>query len=413
MFRSLRARIAASHAIVLLVILVTLGVALQYLLARSLDATATNELRTNALGVAGRIAEDGRVIAPPDSDVPSDAATQIAVYAAPDDALVGEGRETPSWLLHYPDAVTDLQAGGEPVRVVVEPARIDGATVAWVAAGRSLIAEDELLHRVRMLLLAGGVVALVVSVLGGWWLAGRAVEPVERAFRAQAAFAADASHELRTPLTFIQQGVEVLAEHDRVLGPQVLAEIDYLTSLTRRLLDLARIDAGEAEPTPFRLSSAVESACHRSVRALGVALRIERVTQDLVIDGDRTGAEAALDAVLENVARHGGGTADVRVRPVDGSAMIDIADHGPGMPEASRDRAFERFFRADVARARRTGGAGLGLALARALIEAQHGTIELAPTPGGGLTVTIALPIAATSALAPSATEAQSTVRTK
>jgi two-component system OmpR family sensor kinase len=256
-------------------------------------------------------------------------------------------------------------------------------------------------------------VALVVSVLGGWWLAGRAVEPVERAFRAQAAFAADASHELRTPLTFIQQGVEVLAEHDRVLGPQVLAEIDYLTSLTRRLLDLARIDAGEAEPTPFRLSSAVESACHRSVRALGVALRIERVTQDLVIDGDRTGAEAALDAVLENVARHGGGTADVRVRPVDGSAMIDIADHGPGMPEASRDRAFERFFRADVARARRTGGAGLGLALARALIEAQHGTIELAPTPGGGLTVTIALPIAATSALAPSATEAQSTVRTK
>jgi two-component system OmpR family sensor kinase len=93
--------------------------------------------------------------------------------------------------------------------------------------------------------------------------------------------------------------------------------------------------------------------------------------------------------------------------------LVEIADHGPGMTEASRDRAFERFFRADAARARGSGGAGLGLALARALVEAQHGTIELSPTPGGGLTVTIALPIAATSALAPSVTEAQSTVRTK
>jgi signal transduction histidine kinase len=298
--------------------------------------------------------------------------------------------------------VTDLQAGGEPVRVVMEPAQIDGVTVGWVAAGRSLVAEDELLHRVRMLLLAGGVVALAVSVLAGWWLAGRAVEPVERAFRAQAEFAADASHELRTPLTFIRQGVEVLAEHDRTLGPQVLAEVDYLTSLTRRLLDLARTDAGEAAVTTFRLSSAVESACHRSARALGISLAMGEANEDLVVDGDRTGLEAALDAVFENVARHGAGRADVRVRSADGSARIEIADRGPGIPEASRDRAFERFFRADVARARRTGGAGLGLSLARALVEAQHGSIELSPTPGGGLTVTITLPEAATPVLTPS-----------
>jgi two-component system sensor histidine kinase CiaH len=405
MFRSLRVRIAASHAVVLLVILVVLGVALQFLLARSLDAAVTNELRTSSLGVADRIAEDGRAVTPPDSDVPSDAATQIAVYAAPSDTLVGERRETPSWLAHYPIAVTDLQVGGEPVRVVVEPAQVNGITVAWVVAGRSLLAEDDLVHRVRMLLLAGGAVAVGVSMAAGWWLAGRAVRPVERAFRAQAEFAADASHELRTPLTFIRQGVEVLAEHDRALGPEVLAEVDYLAALTRRLLDLARTEAGDAAaaPTPFALPAAVASACHRSSRALGISLHLGGSLDDVTVEGDRTGLEAALDAVFENVARHGGGAADVRLHHDAGAAVIEIADHGPGMPEGSHDRAFERFFRADAARARRTGGAGLGLALARALVVTQHGTIALSPTPGGGLTVTIALPASVTLGLASSA----------
>src|SRR5439155_14711183 len=116
--------------------------------------------------------------------------------------------------------------------------------VAWIAAGRSLLPEERLLHRVRLQFLLGGAAAVLVSLGAGRWLAGRAVRPVERAYEAQAGFAADASHELRTPLTFIRSGVEVLAERDPELGRDVLSEVDYLTGVTQRLLLLARAERG-------------------------------------------------------------------------------------------------------------------------------------------------------------------------
>jgi two-component system OmpR family sensor kinase len=116
--------------------------------------------------------------------------------------------------------------------------------------------------------------------------------------------------------------------------------------------------------------------------------------ESLSVPADRIALEAALDAVLENVARHGGGAAEIRWG-VDGAreAVITIEDHGKGMPAEAQHRAFERFFRADPSRTRDTGGVGLGLALARALVEAHRGRMWLEPTPGGGLTASIALPL--------------------
>ena len=192
MFRSLRLRVALSHAFVLVVILLALGGIGQFLLARSLNASVTNELTQAASGVVGHIQEAGAPVRPPDSDVPSQAGIQWAVYAAADGSLVGEPRETPAWLIHYPDPVTDLEVKNEHVRVVVLSATVAGRTAAWVAAGRSMLPEDRLLHRVRWLLLVGGAIAVVLSMGAGWWLAGRAVRPVERAYEAQAGFAADA-----------------------------------------------------------------------------------------------------------------------------------------------------------------------------------------------------------------------------
>jgi two-component system, OmpR family, sensor histidine kinase CiaH len=276
----------------------------------------------------------------------------------------------------------------------VLPAQVQGRTVAWVAAGRSMLPEDRLLHRVRLLLLAGGAVAVVVSLGAGWWLAGRAVRPVELAYEAQAGFAADASHELRTPLTFVRQGVEVLSEHDPALGQEVLSEIDYLTGLTGRLLDLARAEHGRIDLTlePVDVSAVTRSAVHRSERAHGNVLDVSG--EPLGAMADPIALEAVLDAVLENVARHGEGGADVAWTSASGEVTISVADHGPGMAAEHRGQAFERFFRADPSRNRDTGGAGLGLALAHTLVDAQHGRLGLEPTPGGGLTVTINLPAA-------------------
>jgi signal transduction histidine kinase len=391
-FRSLRFRIAASHASVLAVILLALGGAGLLLLSRDLDREVTSQLVATARQQANRIEEVGRPVPPPDSDVPSASATQVAVFT-PTGTPIGEQTEVPAWLAPGPSRLHDVTVEGERVRVVTLAAGSKSSPIAFVVAGRSLEPEEHLLHRVRLLLSLGGLVAIGLSMAAGWWLAGRAVRPVQAAYEAQAGFAADASHELRTPLTFIRSGVEVLGERDPELGEQVLSEIDYLTGLTRRLLDLARAERGTLvlERSPVDVAEACRSAARRSRSASGTRLTLEG--GQLPATGDRVALEAALDAVLENVGVHGGGEATVRWERTDGVAVVSIQDHGPGLPPELAVRAFERFARADPSRTRTTGGAGLGLAVARSLVEAQGGRMWLEPTPGGGLTAKIALPI--------------------
>jgi signal transduction histidine kinase len=395
MFRSLRVRLMLSHALVFAAVLVVLGFALQLVLSGSLNSSATDDLLTAARAQVSRIERSAEVLPPVDSDVPSAASLQMAVYAEPGDIPIGEPTETPAWLKRYPAETTDLTVSGERVRVVAVPAVIDGRTVAWVVAGRSLAAEDGLVRRVRSLLLVGGAVAILASLAAGRWLAGRAMRPVERAYEAQAGFAADASHELRTPLTFIRSGVEVLAERDPELGRDVLSEIDYLTGLTQRLLLLARAERGTLalERGPVDVAAVCRSAARRSEAAHASSLSLEG-SNPLIASGDRVGTEAALDALLENVNIHGGGAAELRWDVVGAKAIVTVTDHGPGLDGDAADRAFERFFRADPSRNRETGGAGLGLAIARVMIEAQGGRMWVEPTPGGGLTARIALPLA-------------------
>ena len=137
------------------------------------------------------------------------------------------------------------------------------------------------------------------------------------------------------------------------------------------------------------VAAVVGSAVRRSERTQGN--RLASQGKRLLAAADPIALEAVLDAVLENVAQHGGGSADLTWRREDGHVVLSVVDHGPGIPAELHGRAFDRFFRADPSRTRDTGGAGLGLALARALIEAQEGRMWLEPTPGGGLTVSVAL----------------------
>ena len=382
---------AASHAAVLAVILLVLGTGLLLALSRGLDRAATDQLVTAAREQVSRIREAGRLLPPPDVDLPSGDAVRVGVF---DQAgrQVGEAPEYPAWLSPNAAEVMDRRVAGEEVRVVTIPISDNGIRLATVVAGRSLSAEQRLLSRVRNLLLAGGVVAILASLAAGWWLAGRAVRPVARAYAAQESFAADASHELRTPLTFIRSGVEVLAESDPTLGTQVLGEVDYLTGLTQRMLMLARAERGglELAREPFDLAAVCRSAAARSAAVSGNRLTLEGGPVEAL--GDSVASEAALDAALENVAVHGGGEAVLRWSRNGEVAIVAVEDHGPGLSPDLAARVFERFARADPSRARESGGAGLGLAIARTLVEAQGGAMSLENTPGGGVTARITLP---------------------
>src|SRR5947207_4616328 len=138
MFRSLRVRLALSHAFVMLVILTIFAGLVLLLLARNLDRGATAQLAAEAGAQVERIQEGGSFQPTIDVDVPSASAVQLAVYRSGAPVPLGEPKETPSWLRPYADRVADREIAGEKVRVVTLPAVIHGRTVAWVPAARAL-----------------------------------------------------------------------------------------------------------------------------------------------------------------------------------------------------------------------------------------------------------------------------------
>ena len=388
---SARVRLALSHAAVLAMLVAALGGATYVVVGDRLRSDAEASVEAAAQAEADRVAEAGRVSAPPDDDQPSASAVRVALFL-PNGPALGEGDEVPTWLRPQREAFVTVRARGEDVRLVTLPVTRHGARVATVVAGRSLAPEGRALHGLALVLLLGGLAGVLASLLAGWWLAGRAVRPIVRAYEAQAGFAADASHELRTPLAFVRSGVEVLAEQDPDLGGEVLREVEYLSSLTERLLILARSGAEglAARRQAANLSQVAAAAARRIERTAGTRLALA-VPADATVVADEVALESALDAVFENVARHGGNVAEVRADAVNGRWRLSVADHGPGLSRDHRARAFDRFFRADPSRSRELGGAGLGLAIVRSLVEAQSGRAWLEPTPGGGLTVLVEL----------------------
>ena len=228
---------------------------------------------------------------------------------------------------------------------------------------------------------------------------------LERSFEQLRRFTSDASHELRTPLTAIRSVGEVglrkkgTAEHYREVIESMLEEAGRLTRLVESLLAIARADAGQIQLT--RTSFAVLPF----VQEVGSLLEVlaEEKGQRLVIKGtgtayvkaDRAILRQVLINLLDNAIKYSprDGRVSVRVGSAAGPAVsIEVEDSGPGIAPEHRDRVFDRFYRVDEARSREAGGAGLGLALAKWGAEAHGGRLELVCQPTGGCIFRLSLP---------------------
>lgn len=226
------------------------------------------------------------------------------------------------------------------------------------------------------------------------------------AFSAQRRFLADAAHELRTPVTALRLQLQWL-ERSRDEGERQQAVADLRSGIDRsqrvieQLMQLARSEPDgevlrrEAVDLAALVRSAVAASSTKAGH-LGLDLGAD-APMPVLVDGDSAQLALLLDNLVENALRYtpAGGVVDVVARASAGQAVLRVVDDGPGIPQAERERVFDRFYRCETApeQARDRGGSGLGLAIVKAVAERHGARIELRePNKGRGLEVEVAFP---------------------
>jgi two-component system OmpR family sensor kinase len=230
------------------------------------------------------------------------------------------------------------------------------------------------------------------------------LDRIEASDRRLRRFIADASHELRTPLAAVRAYAE-LFDRGAASRPDdlersmsgITRESERMSLLVDDLLLLARLDEGRPlERKRVDLAAVVGEAVD-AARVVEPGRPIELSAEPATVTGDEARLRQVLDNLLANARAHtpAGTPVSVELRRVDGRVQLTVADQGVGLTEEQAERVFERFYRADTSRARASGGAGLGLSIVAAVTEAHGGTAEARPTPGGGATFVVTLPLGA------------------
>lgn len=315
-----------------------------------------------------------------------------------------------------------------------------------LVTGVSLGPVDRSVHEVLVLLFIALPASLLATASGGWWLARRALRPVEKmtataeligvgrlrdriavpaardelghlattlntmldriahAVEEQQRLVADTSHELRTPLTAMRSEIDVSLLADDLSDParevlvSVRQEVDRMSATVEDLLTLAAADegrlvAGHAAVDLPREAEAVVSALAPLAAQRCAAVHV--VGEHAVVPGDREGLRQALRNLVENAIKFGpdGGVVTVRVSTSRDHAVLAVEDDGPGVPDAVRERIFDRYFRVDGSRTRKAGGSGLGLAIVREIARVHVGNVAVRPREPTGSSFELSLPL--------------------
>jgi signal transduction histidine kinase len=391
----MRRRVTAVATLVVVLVLVAASVALVLIQRRLLTDNLDDALRQRAADLAAEISQD-RIPATAGGD--DDTFVQVV---APGGDVVAASRnvaDLPPLPAPADGGVVlremgDLPLDDGPFRVVSRRAL---RYVVHVGASTDDVG-DGVQALVTALLVAVPATAVVLAGLL-WWLVGRTQRPVEAAARRQQQFVADASHELRTPLARIRSELEVDAAHPGdadadATRRSVLEEVAGLQRLVDDLLHLARTDAGNAtlRRQAVDLDDIVLEDADRLRSDGRVRVDVAGVSAAQV-RGDRDQLARVVRNLTDNAVRHARSAVTLSLAEQDGTAVLSVADDGPGIPADQRDAVFERFTRLDGARAAASGGAGLGLAIARDIVERHGGSVAIDPEHSPGTRFVVIVP---------------------
>ena len=301
---------------------------------------------------------------------------------------------------------TETNERGAPTKVMMTTQRIFSPPLPLqtVYVGKDVTAMYNGMEKATWALAVLGGVALVFAAGIGYVLSGGAMKPVREAYEKQRQFAADASHELRTPLAVVLASADLLRSDPSITSPflkqvieDVRDEVKKMTKLVSDLLTVARTDgkANQMRLVRMNLVSAVQQTV-RIMRPFAEKKDIvidEELPKRVEIHADEQKIRQLILILVDNAVKYTPehGRISVCVQEDRGSVKLSVSDTGIGIAPEHQERIFERFYRVDKARSRRMGGNGLGLAIAREIVEAHGGSIAVESEPGKGTTFHIRL----------------------
>jgi two-component system, OmpR family, sensor histidine kinase CpxA len=227
---------------------------------------------------------------------------------------------------------------------------------------------------------------------------------LEQLIGAQQRLISDVSHELRSPLTRLKLALDLArGESHNGLSPtldRIEREAERLSGLVGMLLTLSRLEAGETMPQTEMvhlpdLLAEIAADVEIEAQSRGCSIELQRM-QECWVEGNHELLRSAFENVVRNAVRYTAPATSVRISTSCevNEVRVVVQDHGPGVPDSELDNVFKPFYRVDTSRERRTGGVGLGLAIAERSIKLHNGTIRAGNMVQGGFQIEIALPLA-------------------